>query len=355
MDRHPERCGRWSAMATLSPIRPIWALWLRFYFAIAPFLRLASRRPAPIERLVELSMIGFARWSLVRSLPWPYLLFETNFDNDSDHYLETFALVIPGGLQVNWLGAYGFPNPRRVARFQNYVNDRKLRIHHYYSAYPTASTKMIRTALELQRQLFAFDPPASPDAFRSAYQRLLERAEAIRDPNARAIPTRHTGSLSFMIPIEQGRQGDVAAAIGALKEAQEPPLPPETHFARWTLIDNLEVAPGQPCNPNRYLLFSVWFDGSPERYLPALHEALGELVAGIYGPCGFSGTYGAAFARFLLQHEVKPGFKFHAYDGATVAEVKEALELSARFGEFVSGAQGLAPAALRDAWEEAQF
>ena len=27
MDRHPERCGRWSAMATLSPIRPIWAVW----------------------------------------------------------------------------------------------------------------------------------------------------------------------------------------------------------------------------------------------------------------------------------------------------------------------------------------
>jgi hypothetical protein len=326
MDRHPERCGRWSAMATLSPIRPIWAVWLRFYFAIAPFLRLASRRPAPIERLVELSMIGFARWSLVRSLPWPYLLFETNFDNDSDHYLETFALVIPGGLRVNWRGAYGFPNPRRVARFQKYVNDRKLRIYHYYSAYPTA---------------FAGD-----------YQRLLERVESIRDPNARVIAKRHTSSHSFMIPIEQGGEDEVSVGIELLKDAPTP-VPPETHFARWTLIDRLEVAPKQPPNPNRYLLFSAWFDGPPQQYFAALHDTLGPRANAIYRRCGFAGGDGAAFARFLMPHEVKPGFKFHAYDGVTVAEVKEALALAETFRRFVTDAQGAAPAELQQRWAAA--
>ena len=349
MDRHPERCGRWSAMATISPIRKIWAVWLRFYFVIAPYLRLGNRRPGPLERLVELSMIGFARWSLVPRLPWPYLLFETNFDNESDRYLEVFALIIPGGLQINWLGAYGFPNPRRVGRFQQYVNDRKLPIHHYYSAYPNASTKSIRTALELQRQVGAFQVPQSPEEFRGAYRRLLERVQAIRNPGARETPTRQTGSLTFLIPIEAGGRGEVGVGIELLRDAPTP-VPDVTHFARWTIIDQLEVAPGQPQNPNHYLLFSAWFDGPPRDFLKALYGTLGPRVNAIWRRCGFRGPDAEAFARYLEGFEVRPGFKFHAYDGVTVAEVRAALELAERFGSFTASSQGLDATALRAAW-----
>jgi hypothetical protein len=355
MDRHPERCDRWTAMAIVSPIRAGWRRWLRGYFKAAPHLVLLGRPTRPVGRLMHLSMIGFARWSLVEGLAAPYLLFETNFNGDSDHYLESFALVTPEGILVNWWGAYRFPGVRRVSRFVSFVNEVKLPIAYYYSGYPGASTKMIRTALELERQVQDFSRralDAPPDAFRRAYDRLLETVQQIRNPRPYDTPQGHTRGLSFFAAVQKDREEELRDAIALLR--REPtPVPGDTHFARWAIADRLEPPPDLQQDDTSYLLFATWYDRPDHQYLPDLYRTLDGRAEAIFGPCGFGGGGADAFAAYLLAHEVAPGFEFHAYDGVTVAEICRALKLARRFEAFVAEEQGRAPEELRDRWAAA--
>lgn len=158
-------CGKAQALLTISPIRPSWELWLRFYFGVrGAFPALGALLGAPLQRL---SFIYFARWTLLRD-PTPhdglthrrrqrtYLLFETNFTGRWDQYIDAFAYVLGPRMSLIWGGAHGFPGPRPAEPFKRYIRDNELPAAHYYSVYPEATTTAILHALELDRELDEF-------------------------------------------------------------------------------------------------------------------------------------------------------------------------------------------------------
>ena len=324
-------------MATLSPVGPRWRLWLWLYYRV---LSRWTKRSKGTADLIELSMISFARWSVCRPGGRPYLLFETNFNGDTDHYLEAFALVTPNGLKANWKGIAGFPGVEPVSRFQSFVNDHMQRIARYWSAYPQASTKMIRSALELRSRIDAFNERgATPEQFKAAYDGLIEGAQTIRNPVTRKNGT--TSSLSVLAPVVSGAVDGLARELAALPD--EGLMPDDTHFARWAVVDRLDPP---------HLLFTAWFDRAPADWLPDLHRSLGDRAHAIWSHCGLAGGGSEAFARLLQAHAVPVGLPFHSYDGWTVGEVREALELAERFERFAVCSRDVPAGELQRRWQQ---
>jgi hypothetical protein len=100
------------------------------------------------------------------------------------------------------------------------------------------------------------------------------------------------------------------------------------------------------------VLFAADFDGSVEDSLTALVERLPAECATIWGRCpGWPETDDpAARRRFLREHRVELGFSIAPYRGASVAEVREALELRERLTRFAIRAQRMTPVELMEAW-----
>lgn len=151
-----QRGQRAQAVTIISPVRRWWALWLRLTWPLADRMSLVKRP------LLRLSFIHFAHWSLVRRmpagragarrLPHPYLLFQSNFDDDLYAYIDAFSLVVPGRMRAMWQGVFRFPGPRPVDRFLSFIVARTTPVQHYYCAYPEASTSMITAALRLSER-----------------------------------------------------------------------------------------------------------------------------------------------------------------------------------------------------------
>ena len=365
-ERH--RKGYSVALSTVAPVRTWWGCWLRFYFAwLAP--RYAKFGMRSFKRL---SILNIARWSLIERepgtppggngrLPKPYLVFESNFNGNTDHYLEAFAMVAPTALRAAWgiygTGAYDVPDPKKVSKFITYVNDNRSRVLHHYCAYPQASTKVVRTALRTQELLAAFQAEAHrADAARlnEAWESLLEGVEAINDP---APPRRNARTHSFtaLTAIKSAERTAMREEFERLEQDPEP-FPPTTHFARWSYVDSLKPPPRMKRDPTSYLMFSAWFDDCVPQYLTNLYEHLGsERVNHIWGPCGFTGQTPAQLRQFLLNHVVKEGLAVAAYDGVTVEEVLWALKIANRLSAASVELQGMRGEALRDQLRQRQL
>ena len=93
-----------------------------------------------------------AHWSRAKRLPHPYLLFQTNFNDDLNAYIDAFALVVPWRMRAMWHGVFRFPGPHPVDRFLQFIDERTTPNAYYYCAYPEASSSMIKAALELETQ-----------------------------------------------------------------------------------------------------------------------------------------------------------------------------------------------------------
>jgi hypothetical protein len=180
----PNRHGRARAMTVFSPVRPWYrwppggVLWLALVFTVG--------RVRPATTIRELSFIHFARWLLVRRLPdygqpredlrHPLLMFESNYNGTFDQYIDAFANILTRGMRAIWGTSYGFPGPQPVAPFKTYIKANEFVADHYYSAYPTATTTMIKSALALRRPLRAFTvraPTVGPEQFGDEYRRFL--------------------------------------------------------------------------------------------------------------------------------------------------------------------------------------
>jgi hypothetical protein len=160
---HPDRA---QAVTIISPVHRSWALWLGLTWP------LANRLAAVNRPLLRLAFIHFAHWSLVRRmpprargadarrLPHPYVLFQSNFNDDLNAYIDAFSLVVPGRMRAMWQGVFGFPGPRPVDRFVSFVRARATPTQYYYCAYPEASSTMISSALALseEHRRFAAEP-----------------------------------------------------------------------------------------------------------------------------------------------------------------------------------------------------
>jgi hypothetical protein len=183
-----ERQDRAQAVTIISPVHRWWAVWLRSTWPLAD-------RLAPVKRpLLRLSFIHFAHWSLVRRmpprprgarahrLPHPYLLFQSNFNDDLNAYIDAFALVVPARMRAMWQGVFGFPGPRPVDRFLSFVLARAIPTQYYYCAYPQASSTSIVAALHLKEhhRRFAAESAALDDAaFAARYAEFLTDAQLL--------------------------------------------------------------------------------------------------------------------------------------------------------------------------------
>jgi hypothetical protein len=178
-----ETHGRAQAVTIISPVRRWWALWLRMSWPIADRIPLLKRT------LVQLAFIHVAHWALVdrvaasgsgrsaRRLAHPYLIFQSNFNDDLAAYIDAFALIVPWRMRLMWHGAYKFPGPTVVDRFLAFVKHNAIPAQHYYCAYPEGSSRMIAAALELsdRNDRFAQDSAALDDgAFIGAWDRFVE-------------------------------------------------------------------------------------------------------------------------------------------------------------------------------------
>lgn len=109
--------GKATAMTVMTPVRRGWTLWLRVVFWI-------GRHYKPLmEKLERLSFIHYARWAIVKRIPYNgppqeperlryrYLLFESNFNGTWDEYIDAFSQIVPRRMKAIWASSYGFPGP----------------------------------------------------------------------------------------------------------------------------------------------------------------------------------------------------------------------------------------------------
>lgn len=151
-----------------------------------------KRRPALTKTLVELSFIHFARWSIVKKIPYngapqpkqklryPHMYFESNFNGGWEEYIDAFSHILTSGMAAFWGSSYGFPKALPVSPFKRYIQENETEACHYYSAYPEATMTMVKAALDLDDMLAPLKRNAKkmdPDAFAAAYRKLLTDAQ----------------------------------------------------------------------------------------------------------------------------------------------------------------------------------
>lgn len=148
----------------------------------------ATHFPRSTGTLGRLSFIHFARWTLVKRLPsggphagreqlnYRHLYFESNFNGGWEEYIDAFSHILTRGMTVFWGSAYGFPKPLPTTPFKKYIKDNEIVASHFYSAYPEATTTMIRDSLALAQKVDAFRAStagATDEQFAAAWEELL--------------------------------------------------------------------------------------------------------------------------------------------------------------------------------------
>jgi hypothetical protein len=158
--------GRSTAMLFVTPMRTGGRLWLSL------LARLAAPVPALarllVQPLVELSVIHFARWSIVTDLPapagepggrrlrHPYLCFESHFDTETAAYVDTFIEVTPGRMWLVWGSSLGYPGVFPSTGFTDWTEANELNDGYYWCAYPDGTVNMIKAGLALEDRLERF-------------------------------------------------------------------------------------------------------------------------------------------------------------------------------------------------------
>lgn len=154
----------------------------------------ARLHPPVLGPLLRLRFIHFARWAILRRLPYngppqrkgrlryAHLYFETNFNGGWEEYIDAFGYVLAGGpTRFGWLWAtYGFPNPLPTRFFKDFIRAGEVEASHFYSAYPESTTAIVLAALELDERLQAFTRTArglSDEAFAAAWQAFVTRTQ----------------------------------------------------------------------------------------------------------------------------------------------------------------------------------
>jgi hypothetical protein len=138
------------------------------------------------RHILQFNFIKFVRWTIVRELPgedlnYAYMLFESNFDGPWQHYIDAFAYVIPKDIRLTWGRGINFPHPPPSEPLKAWIARNSMEGGTYYCAYPQASTRMVRSALNVRERFAALAGEAerlSPEEFRVAYERFLVDAQA---------------------------------------------------------------------------------------------------------------------------------------------------------------------------------
>lgn len=181
------------------------------------------------------------------------------------------------------------------------------------------------------------------------------------------MPNVNEQSYAFtaLTPILSGRtEGVVHAAelrsvLARLTDAGTEPFArvPGTHFARWTIIDDVPQF-GYPTHPDplqsKYLMLETDFDGDRDAWIAALCTAMPDVLRDVYSHCvGYPGLRDAgAFQRYLVSCQLDTTLNFSPFVSNSLPSVLRALDAQRRFVGFAREVQGRSNLELRVAFTE---
>jgi hypothetical protein len=347
--------GRTLPLTVITPVKPGRTTWQRIVFEVLP------RTPfGRSDKLLQLSFIQSARWSLITGLPYngaeqaperlryDYLLFESNFNGPLDAYIDAFARVLPDRMQLIWNSSFGFPQPRPVQPFLRYIERNDFGADHFFTAYPNASNTEVLTGLQTQRlvaALSAHGHSGTPQEFRRRYDDMLSEAQrrpAPLRPNvlARGNSCGDKYAFTALTPVPAHQKETLRKMLRSLPAGMGSPFAdvPGLHFARWVLIGDV-VYQGHPQQRdswrNAYLLTTTTADGTTDP-LRDLYAKLRPEADDILGHCiGYPGRHDeTAFIRYFTRNQIRTNRFFCGYPDATLEEVLAGIDTSQRLVKF---------------------
>ncbi len=146
--------GKAYGMNVLTPMHPrnTWINRLLFM--------LGRTSPALLAGLLNLSIIHFARWFIIKRHSWPgvapadqpihdYMFFVSNFNGTWDQYIDSFSDGIPNGLDLFWYSSIGYPGSIPITPFKNYIRLNQIDCDYYYNSTPGSAQRDIKSALRV--------------------------------------------------------------------------------------------------------------------------------------------------------------------------------------------------------------
>ncbi|MES2299239.1 MAG: hypothetical protein V4582_19520 [Pseudomonadota bacterium] len=220
--------GKAYAMNVVTPIRwyTTWVNKLFFWVAL--------KRPSTLKGLVTLSLIHYARWTIIgreqfphldpaqprEKLNYAYMLFNSNFNGSWDQYVDSFTFAIPSGLDLFWKFNIRYPHSVPLTPFHKYIGYNQLETTHYYNAYPLAASNDVKSAATVKQALIAFDAQwadAPPEQFIKQYYALLRTLQnELGDMSPAPIVSMSAEQ------VEKRRLRDVRKAAQALQQVPQP-------------------------------------------------------------------------------------------------------------------------------------
>ena len=173
--------GRLTGLTLFSPVRSQWLPVAKAAFFLGKFIPLAQKH------ILQFNFIHYVRWTHVNKLPdgqklnYTYLFFESNFDGPWQHYIDAFAYCIPKDIRFVWGRGPNFPSPPPAEPLKAWIAANSMEGGTYYCAYPEASTRMCKAALEVKARLDILRAGAAsmtPEEFKAAYEEFLTETQA---------------------------------------------------------------------------------------------------------------------------------------------------------------------------------
>jgi hypothetical protein len=172
---------------TLNVITPMTRLGTWF---VSLLLWIFTRFPSTQTTAKALAFLPFVHWVIVKRdrfphlngdqpterLHYDYLFFLSTFNGPWGPYIEAFADVLYFPLDGVWFWSIGYPFARPVGPLKSYIRRNQIESDHSYSAYPGASVRDVRAALELHREIETFADQTSElstERFAVEFDRLL--------------------------------------------------------------------------------------------------------------------------------------------------------------------------------------
>jgi hypothetical protein len=161
---------------------------------VSVLLWIFTRFPSTQATAKALAFLPFVHWVVVKrnrfphldngqsaeKLKYDYLFFLSTFNGPWGPYIEAFADVLYFPLDGVWFWSIGYPFARPAGPLETYIRRNQIESDHSYSAYPGASVRDVRAALELRSEVEALADNASdlsPGQFAAEFDRLLISAQ----------------------------------------------------------------------------------------------------------------------------------------------------------------------------------
>ena len=184
--------GKSYAMNVVTPIKWYfrWINKLIFWSVTSGAFKLLG---ASLDGLTTLSLIHYARWTVVKPSEFPrlseeqpketikysYMFFFSNFNGSWDQYVDSFHTAIPAGLDLFWFKNVKYPKSIPLQPFHAYINFNQVWTNHYYNAYPMAAANDVKSAKNVKDNLLTFvadnekQTTETDDQFKGRYNQLI--------------------------------------------------------------------------------------------------------------------------------------------------------------------------------------